>query len=276
MPKKYKFTDETKIVNGCTLRRIQAVSRFTNQASQSIINEGDLGGFIQDEYNLYQPDEWESLEEQSAWVFEDACVYEQGRVLDNAAVCGNAQVYGHAAIRKTARVLWWAQVFDHALVTGSARVGDHAKIYGRASVDDEASLHGSAEIYDNASACLDSRLSGKAKAHGKVRLHGALLSGTADVSGPCGRYLRDHSLKCGTATKLPLVIKTSSYDVIITDDTMKIGCQQRPFAFWEQLEHLDDDWGIDDSDHTTWAVYKPILLELCKLHVAHLNEANLP
>ena len=53
MMKKYKFTDEVKIVAGVTLRRIRALTNFGD------VEKGDLGGWIETEENLTQDgDAW--------------------------------------------------------------------------------------------------------------------------------------------------------------------------------------------------------------------------
>ena len=72
MMKKYKFTDEVKIVAGVTLRRIRALTNFGD------VEKGDLGGWIETEENLTQDGD--------AWVS------------GNARVSGNAWVSGYAHI----------------------------------------------------------------------------------------------------------------------------------------------------------------------------------
>lgn len=44
--KKYKLTDETKVYNGKTLYRIQALKDF------DFIHKGEVGGFVESEKNL--------------------------------------------------------------------------------------------------------------------------------------------------------------------------------------------------------------------------------
>ena len=66
--KKYKFTGETKELNGITLKRIRAlvdIDRFD-------VSAGDLGGWIEDDGNLDQCG--------AAWVSGDACVSGAARV----------------------------------------------------------------------------------------------------------------------------------------------------------------------------------------------------
>lgn len=96
MERKYELTDETIEIGGKTLHRIKAVRDFAN------IKAGDLGGFIEKEYNLSHED--------NAWIYDSAKVY------DNAWVCDNARVYGNA------------DVCGNALVCGNTNVGGDALI----------------------------------------------------------------------------------------------------------------------------------------------------
>ena len=76
--KKYKLTEETIIVNGRTLYRIEALRDF------AYIKKGNKGGFVEKENNLSQYGD--------SWVDDDA------KVFGNAQVCGNARIYGNAQV----------------------------------------------------------------------------------------------------------------------------------------------------------------------------------
>lgn len=77
MNKKYRLTDNTKIVNGVTLHQIQALIDIPKYN----VNAGDMGGWIESENNLDQSG--------NAWVY------------GNARVCGDARVGGDARVYKT-------------------------------------------------------------------------------------------------------------------------------------------------------------------------------
>jgi len=102
MKKKYKLTKETIEICGKKLFRIQAIRDFGNVSKFGNVLKGDLGGFIEKEDNLSQ--------EGNAWVYDDACVY------DDAWVSGNARVFGDAWVSGNA----W--VFGDAEVSGNAWV----------------------------------------------------------------------------------------------------------------------------------------------------------
>ena len=75
MTKKYKLTDNTKIVCGVTLHQIQALRDIPTHG----VKTGDMGGWIEKEDNLEH--------DGNAWVYGNASVY------GNARVGGDAMVY---------------------------------------------------------------------------------------------------------------------------------------------------------------------------------------
>ena len=84
---KYKLTEETIMVNGKPLYRIEALRDFAD------VKKGDKGGFIENESNLSQSDD--------CWVYDNAQVYDYAKVRDNAKVFGDAKVYNNALDRKS-------------------------------------------------------------------------------------------------------------------------------------------------------------------------------
>ena len=96
--KKYELTEETTNIFGKTLHRIRATRDFSN------VHAGDLGGFIENEFNLSH--------DENAWVYGnagvggDAWVYGNARVGGKALVSGNALVYGNALVKGTRDIYW--------------------------------------------------------------------------------------------------------------------------------------------------------------------------
>ena len=132
--KKYELTDETIDVDGRILHRIKAIKDFC------FITAGDLGGFIEKEYNLSH--------DNNAWVSGYAWVYDNAKVSDDARVFGNARVYGNAKVSSYAQVFDNAQVSGDAKVSGYAQVSSYAKVSGNAMVFDDAIVFGNAEVCD--------------------------------------------------------------------------------------------------------------------------------
>ncbi len=123
---KYELTDEKIEGYGHTLHRIRALKDFGD------VKKGDLGGFLEGEYNLSH--------EGNCWVYDDAIVYEEARIYDNAKVYGDAWVYSNA------KVYGNAEVYDDARVYGKAEVCGDAKVHERAMVAGCANVYGSAEV----------------------------------------------------------------------------------------------------------------------------------
>ena len=121
MEKKYRLLGEdTVLVNGHTLYRIEALRSFGN------VNEGDLGGYIESESNLSH--------EGDCWVYDRAMVYENSQVTDNACLYGQAEAYGHARVADDVVVADKSRVCDYAWIGENARVSGNARVYDYAVV----------------------------------------------------------------------------------------------------------------------------------------------
>jgi len=115
--KKYKLTDETKIVNGTTLHRIEALRDFGD------VKSGNIGGWIESENSLSHNG--------NCWVFDGAWVFGNARVSGDALVCDNAWVYGDALVFDDACVSGDAWVYDNAWVSGDALACDDVQVSGK-------------------------------------------------------------------------------------------------------------------------------------------------
>ena len=86
MEKKYELTAECKEYEGRKLYRIRA----TKMIPKFGVRVGDLGGWIESEYNLSQNGR--------AWVGGEAYVYGEAKIWDEGLVYDNAKVYGAAKV----------------------------------------------------------------------------------------------------------------------------------------------------------------------------------
>ena len=167
---KYKLTNETIIINGHILHRIQALKDF------NFVVKGDLGGFVESEKNLSH--------EGKCWIYDDA------------------KVYGNASITKDAQIYDRAEIFDEAVITSLVDVGGSAKIFGSAYLTNNVVVKGSAKIYDNAhisgfaiidnDVCIfenatiidDAIIKNSTKIYGDVTIRGeVVVRDTAEISG---------------------------------------------------------------------------------------------
>ena len=158
MEKKYKLTDESVIVNGKTLHRIEALRDFGD------VKKGNKGGFIEKENNLSQNG--------NCWVYGNARVYDNALVYDNAKVFDYAKVYHNAKVYDNAKVYGNAWVFGNARVYGDARVYCDAMVCGNADVYGIARIYGYAQVCDNADVCNNAEVYGYAQVSGNARICG--------------------------------------------------------------------------------------------------------
>ena len=116
MEKKYELIKtDTICAYGRTLFRVRYLCDIEN-----IVAAGDIGGYIEGEYNLSQ--------QGNSVVLGDAEVY------GNAKVCGDAKVYGNAKVCGDAMVFGNAEVYGNAKVCGDAEVYGNAEVCGDAKV----------------------------------------------------------------------------------------------------------------------------------------------
>ena len=135
MPKvqrKYDFSGETKEFSGHTLHRIRAVRDFDTEFCH--VKAGDLGGGIESEKNLDQ--------NYTAWVADEAMVFEKACVSEEACVSGHAQVFGEAIVTGGAEVTDNARIFGDAFILDFVKIYGDTKFFGDAMVSDAVYDHG--------------------------------------------------------------------------------------------------------------------------------------
>lgn len=111
--KYWDFTNNIKWTNGKALRQIRAVRTFSNGR---IVEEGELGGWIDDASTLSQT---------GAWIEEGSEVMTGCRVLDSAWIGGSSRIEFNCVVKDAARVVD-SDVFDHCVLKDSFRCRDCA------------------------------------------------------------------------------------------------------------------------------------------------------
>lgn len=134
--RKYILTGEIKKLGLHILHRIKAVKDFGD------IHEGDLGGWIEYEYNLSQFG--------NCWIYDDAMVFDEAKIFGDAKIHDKVVIHEWAIVSQKAAVTDNATVSGHAIITGEALVSDEAKVYGRAYVSGNAFINEKVWIFDNA------------------------------------------------------------------------------------------------------------------------------
>ena len=190
------------------------------------IKKGELGGLIEKESNLSQKNE--------CWVYKYAKVY------GNALVSGDAQVLGDAEVRGNAKVYGNAEVSGDALVSGNAKVSGDAEVYGNALVSDDAKVYGNAKVYDNARVIDESKVTGNAKVYGNAYVLGNTQ-----------------------ATKEVITFgNIFDYDITITDNHIKIGCQQYLKSRWLEFTNKEILEMGGKRALKFWGLFKPFAINM--------------
>lgn len=195
--KKYIITDEKHPVYN-SAHRIKAVRNF------GIIEEGELGGYIQDEKNLSHSN--------LAWVGDNAVILDNASVFDNAYVSGksvisqNAKVYGDANVGGNSSMYGVSQVSGNSTVT-SSRMEGVAEVYGDAAVHN-CELKDSSKVYDDAivrsaTVCMNAEIFGDAKVEGGSHPSSVVICDNAKIY--------DHARVEGTSTIIGGSVRVSSF-----------------------------------------------------------------
>ena len=155
--KKYKLTEETKIIDGKELYRIEALKDFGS------VKKGEKGGWIEKESNLSQNGD--------CWVYGNAMAYDDAKVFGNAMVSGSAMVSGNARVYGNAWICGYARVFDDAMVSGNAMVYGNAWVSNSARVFDNASVYGNAMVFGRAKVSNNTWISGDAEIYYNANIY---------------------------------------------------------------------------------------------------------
>lgn len=168
---KYKLTEETlTLENGKVLHRIQALKDFAD------VKAGDLGGWIESEFNLSQ--------EGNCWVYGEAQVFDYAIVYSNAKVKDHSKVFENAGIYDNAVIRDYANMAGHSVVEGYALVAESASIFGYAKISNNAFITESARIFGYAKVKESAIIAGAASIHENAIVRGtSYIQGSVNVKG---------------------------------------------------------------------------------------------
>ena len=224
MIKKYEWLKDDYISHaGNILYRIKALKEFGN------LKAGDLGGYIQSEYNLRHVG--------NCWVYNKAKVCVNARVYDNAKICNNAKIYNNAQIYNN------AEVFNDAIISG------YAKIYNNAEIYNNAVIFGQAKIYNNAIICSKAKIYDNAEVYGCTEIHcNARIFNNANI--PNGNIIGNVSMpykdifqhQCDN--RILTAILTENNEILYS-----IGCQDNitEKKFIDRIHN--DNGGLKENPH---------------------------
>lgn len=109
---KYCLTDNTIYITGNRLYQIKALKDFGK------VKKGDLGGYIASEDNLSQTG--------NCWVFQNAMVSDNAKVLENAEIRGNISMYDNSMVSGNSICDGNIYLCDNCRITGYAVVNGNS------------------------------------------------------------------------------------------------------------------------------------------------------
>lgn len=127
--KKYRLTDEKIEYKGRVLYRIQALRNFGD------IKAGDLGGFVQSEYNLSHSG--------------DCWIYNNAKAMDNSEVLHNSEMYDYSEMYDNAKMYDSSEMYDNSSMHDNSIMYDNSKMYNNSTMYDNSEINGYSEMYYN-------------------------------------------------------------------------------------------------------------------------------
>ena len=212
-----------ELIEEGNLFRIRALKDFSD------VRKGDLGGLVEGGHNLSHIGD--------CWIYNNAEVSGNARVYDNAKIRDNAKIFEDARVYNNAKIFEKAKVFGYALIFGDASVCESAEVFGFAQVGENAIIFGNAKVYESAVIVGNAKVFDKAKVYGYAQVY-----------------------KNVKVTKTVITFGNAfNYFITITDDHIRIGCQQHLKAEWKNFS----DREILEMDGKEalkfWRVFKPIV-----------------
>lgn len=102
------------------LYRIRALKNFW------YVSKGELGGYIESEYNLSQ--------ENNCWIADNARAFENAIIKNNAQICDDVIVQGNVIIRDNSFISGSTHIKDYVIIKGDSQ------IYGNGIIEGESIL----------------------------------------------------------------------------------------------------------------------------------------
>lgn len=165
---KYGFTGETKRFDGVLYKRIRALRNLYNDGSL-VVHKGDIGGWIQAQRNLSHAG--------SCWVYDEASVGDNARVIDGALVKGHASLRGNSTAMNLAIIRDFATLWHFAVAENQCDIRGHSRISNSARVGDRAALYDNCVVKGEARICGHTTLSGNIEVSEKACISGGDFSG---------------------------------------------------------------------------------------------------
>lgn len=141
MDKKYELlpNDTKKLLGGKTVYRIRALRDFAD------VKAGDLGGYIEHERNLSH--------DGNCWVYDEAVVCSNARLVDYAKAKHRSRIGGNALLRHSSKAEDRAQIYGNVVMYSNsvakerAELGDMVELFGNSVVKGQVKLCNRVQLY---------------------------------------------------------------------------------------------------------------------------------
>lgn len=212
---------------------------------------GDLGGWVADTATV----------EQGVYISCSSTVFGSANVSSKASITGSSKIFGSANVSGNARVGYSSSVSGNSRVIQNASVADsimtERALAGGTCVIEHSSLTDNVEVSGEAH-IKDSQLSGFLLVGGLTQIKKCTARGLSNWA-----KLNDNGKFMGTIDKfVPLYLSgLGSWNISITDDIMKIGCQTLKIKEWWELsdESIQSMSGSEKDSLEWWNKYKKVI-----------------
>ena len=244
---KFKLTKKT---NEYGEFRICALCNFGD------VKKGDLGGFVDSESCL------STDPHDTSWIYDNSRVGKNSRVSNDSRVCDNSRV--SASIVRNSHV-------DNSVVEGNcilkgSRV-ENSRILNSSYVDnslikDNCILKGSR--VENSHILNSSSVDNSVVSNNSVVINSRILN---DIR------VENSFMYDSIATISTLSISGQTWIITITDDKMKIGCENHTHEEWRNF--TDEEISSMHKDALTWwSEWKGFILPLSEMHIKKVEAAK--
>ena len=158
--KKYKILMDKKNTiewEGHILYRIKALRNFGD------VKKGDIGGFVESEYNLSH--------EGNCWIYNNAKAMDNSRIYDNSKMYNNSKMYGHSEMHDN------SEMYEDSVMYNDSRIYDNSAMYNNSKMRDNSVMYNNSkmcnnsEMHNNSMLCDNSRMHGNSKMYDYSRMY---------------------------------------------------------------------------------------------------------
>ena len=233
--KKYEILMDEENTIKCgshTLHRIKALRDFGD------VKKGDLGGYVESEYNLSH--------EGNCWIYDDAKAMDYSRMYDDSKMYDDSEMYDNSAMYNNSEMYDNSEMHNYSKMYDNSEMHDCSKMHNYSKMHDYSNIYDYSNMYNNSRMYGNSAMYGYGELNNNDQLYGKLVSKVDDfteISNPKGR----------------LVTCVRKGNNIFYN----VGCQDEidEETFKYRIEH--ENGGLEENPHRTY-YYK--IIEMAKLY----------